>query len=97
MNIPYSILKKKNILDKNCYEYHQHLAKYFYILNKNKSSTQNKSNKYSRKKIYKWLLLGISLAILIPWIFISRNVATDKSVFWFYYNNNCYWIQQLYF
>ena len=54
MNIPYSILKKKNILDNNCYEYHQHLAKYFYILNKNKSPTQNKSNKYSRKKIYKW-------------------------------------------
>lgn len=38
------------------------------------------------KKIYKWLLLGISLAILIPWIFISRNVATNTSVFWFYYN-----------
>ena len=38
------------------------------------------------KKIYKWLLLGVSLAILIPWIFISRAVASDTSVFWFYYN-----------
>lgn len=38
------------------------------------------------KKIYKWLVLGVALAILIPWIFISRSVATNTSNFWFYYN-----------
>ena len=39
-------------------------------------------------KIYKWLILILSLGILIPWIFISREAATDTSVFWFYYNGN---------
>lgn len=38
------------------------------------------------KFLFKWLVLVVALAILIPWIFISRNVATDTSNFWFYYN-----------
>ena len=38
------------------------------------------------KKIYKWLVLMVSLGILIPWIFISKDAATDSKVFWFYYN-----------
>ncbi len=41
---------------------------------------------YRFQKVYKWLTLGIALAILIPWIFISRSVATDTSNFIFYYN-----------
>ena len=41
---------------------------------------------YRFKKVYKWLTLGIALAILISWIFISYDAATDKSNFLFYYN-----------
>lgn len=38
------------------------------------------------KKVYKWLLLGLSVAILVGWYFIITNAATDKSNFWLYYN-----------
>ena len=38
------------------------------------------------KKIYKWLTLGLAIAMLIGWGFISYNNATDKSNFWFLYN-----------
>ena len=38
------------------------------------------------KKVYKWLLLGISVAILVSWYFIIHNAATDTSNFWLYYN-----------
>ena len=38
------------------------------------------------KKIYKWLTLGLALAMLIMWVFVSKDVATNKSNFWFYYN-----------
>ena len=38
------------------------------------------------KKIYKWLTLGLALAMLIAWGFVSYSVATDRSNFWFYYN-----------
>lgn len=41
---------------------------------------------YRFKKVYKWLTLGIALAILISWIFISYDAAIDKSNFLFYYN-----------
>lgn len=40
------------------------------------------------KKVYKWLVLGIAIAILIPWIFISKEAAENDTVFWFYYNGN---------
>lgn len=38
------------------------------------------------KKIFKWLVLMVSLGILIPWIFISKDAAVNNKVFWFYYN-----------
>lgn len=38
------------------------------------------------KKIYKWLVLAVALAILVSWVFISKDAAIDTSNFWFYYN-----------
>lgn len=37
-------------------------------------------------KVYKWLLLAISVAILVSWYFIIREAAIDTSNFWLYYN-----------
>ena len=41
---------------------------------------------YRFKKIYKWLTLILAIGMLTMWVFVSRNVATDTSNFWFYYN-----------
>lgn len=41
---------------------------------------------YRFKKVYKWLTLILAIGILVMWVFVSRNVATDTSNFWFYYN-----------
>ena len=41
---------------------------------------------YRFKKIYKWLLLVIALAILVAWYFVQKDNAIDTSNFWFYYN-----------
>ena len=55
MNVPFSILKEQTLINKNCYDYHQTLAKKYYNLNKrNKSSTQQKLNKNNKKKIFNW-------------------------------------------
>ena len=55
MNIPFSILKEQTLLNKNCYDYHQNLAKKYYNLNKrNKSSAQQKLNKRNKSKIFNW-------------------------------------------
>ena len=60
MNIPYSILEEKTFISKSCYDYHQSLAKKYYISNKkNKSSNHTKSNKNIKRKY----LIGFSLLI----------------------------------
>lgn len=41
---------------------------------------------YRFKKVYKWLTLVLAIGMLVMWVFVSRNVATDTSNFWFYYN-----------
>lgn len=41
---------------------------------------------YRFKKVYKWLTLILAIGMLVMWVFVSRNVATDTSNFWFYYN-----------
>ena len=59
MNIPYAILKEQKSINKNCYEYHQFLAKKLFNstkkLKSSKTTSQKNQNKYSKKKIYKWL------------------------------------------
>lgn len=37
-------------------------------------------------KIYKWLTLGLAVAMLVMWGFVSYNNAIDKTNFWFFYN-----------
>ena len=59
MNIPYAILKEQKSINKNCYEYHQLLAKKLFNSFKKyktlKEPIQKNLNKCSKKKIYKWL------------------------------------------
>lgn len=39
------------------------------------------------KPAWKWISLGLAVAILTMWAFVSYNNATDRSNWWFYYNN----------
>ena len=59
MNIPYCILKDEKAISRNCFDYHQSLAKRLYNSSKKikslNSSNQNPMNNYSKSKIYKWL------------------------------------------
>ena len=41
---------------------------------------------YRFKKVYKWLTLILAIGMLVMWVFVSKNFATDTSNFWFYYN-----------
>lgn len=44
----------------------------------------------SHPQVHEALTLGIALAILIGWAFVSYNNARDTSNFWFYYNGYAY-------
>ena len=91
MNIPYSILEEKTFISKSCYDYHQSLAKKYYISNKkNKSSNQTKSNKNSKKKIFNWFFtLDIKEKIKICSIYNNWFIRIlDQLLIYNYYDNS---------
>jgi len=91
MNIPYSILEEKTFISKSCYDYHQSLAKKYYISNKkNKSSNQTKSNKNIKKKIFNWFFtLDIKEKIKICSIYNNWFIRIlDQLLIYNYYDNS---------